>query len=496
MFTLFEKNAKALLSQEVSLIMNHLSAFQPSQLSMTPFGDSLGMQLIQKKQFEKVLEMLKNKEIFPSKNACNMTFAQMALMCGASGEQCVEFEQFDTAAGINPETRTSNAGHSSLMIAANQLQLDFLKHCVQNSENHFPWQKSQSFLNRTVAHALYLPSLIKGDHNEDEYIAVTSYLLEQGVKFNTPDAYGFTAIDYALLYHPHLTKMHALITTDHQQSLACPDPNQIQDFWGCTELHRVVLQGTLEQLQILLKEKASALANSTQQTPLHSLCCKPSIDPQESISKATCLISLEKEEGISMNQNDIHGFLPLHHAAAFGQVELFKWLMDIQYGNKKQSEQFHTLQDAHDRTVAHDICMSGPGLNEHYLELTKIILTQCGPTIFMQPDRFGIPPVLYAYYCKPFLIPFILEAFLTHPENLAEYLSSAKKSVAELVQQIPTIDMVFEKINYILHEKHEYRSIFQRFIHHSPSTSRRLDDAHENHLFSSDHSYFSGCNLQ
>lgn len=496
MFTLFEKSAEIVLHQEVSQIVNLLSAFQPSQLSMTPYGDSLGMQLIQRKQFEKVLTMLRNKEIFPSKDACNMTFAQMALMCGASTEQCIEFEQFDATAGINPETRTSNAGHPSFLIATNQLQLDFLKHCVQHTESHFPWQQTQSYLNRTVAHALYLPSLIKGEHGEDDYIAMTSFLLEQGVKFDTPDACGYTAIDYAFLYHPELKKMLALIAPDHPQDHALPDPNKVQDFWGCTELHRVVLHGTDEQLQALLKAKASALANSTQQTPLHSLSCKPTLNPQETILMATHLMTLE-EQGICMNQGDINGFLPLHNAAAFGQVELFEFLLAIKYGEKKFSEQLPTLLDSHNRTVAHDICMSGPALNEHYLEITKIILTQCGPMIFMQPDSFGIPPILYAYYCKPFLIPFILEALAIHPEKLVEYVSNMMKGAEELIQQVPPIEIVFEKLAKILHREETLLASFRPFVS-KPHAVLPLTDHHTAHDKSShsERSYFSGCVLQ
>jgi len=463
MLGMFEQSAEKVLQQEISEIIDWLITFKPPQLMMTPYGDSVGMQLIQKKQFDKVLAMLAEKQITPTKNACNMTFAQMAMMCGASTEQVIEFEKFDSAAGINPETRTSNGGHPSFMIAANQLNLELLKHFVKTSEDHFLWQQTQSYLNRTLVHALYLPSLIKGEHSDDEYLAMTTFFVNEGVRFDIPDGCGYTAIDYALLYYPHLMKTHALLQSNPEQIRARPDRKKVQDFWGMTEIHMAVIKGDVKQLEALIALKASALANGTQQTPLHLLCCKTVSSPEHTIPMAERLMALEAQ-GICMNQGDINGFLPLHNAASFGMVELFEWLLNIEYHQKKLGDQLPTLLDFNNRTVAHDVCMNGEATNEDCLEIMKMIFTRCGPAIFMQPDRFGIPPVLYAYYCRPFLVPIILRALMISDlSKLDDYVASIIFNPDDLAQP-PVLKTMFETLKMALHREKTLIIPFRKFI--------------------------------
>jgi hypothetical protein len=360
----------------------------------------------------------------------------MALLCGATSEQIALFARYDAEVSINAETRPVNGANQTFMIAVNQVNLAVLEESIAVMGPHGKWQCAQSYLGRTIAHALFLPSPSKGNPTEAEFVQMIQFLQSQGVRFDLPDDCGHTAIDYAFVYYPQLVRLI-------QGESSPPKPlsrTQLKDFWGLTEVHDAVMRGDLEKLQRLIDDGALARDNSTHQTPLHLLCCKAVSIPEKTKAMAALLMTLEAK-GICMNQTDINGFYPVHNAAIYGEVTVFEYLLSVQYGGKTLGEQLADLQDSHARTVAHDVCMNGPATNEDSVLIVKLILTQCGPNIFMQPDIYGIPPIVYAYICKPFLVPIIVDSLKLLPTDIVEYLSKLP-SVGELAKTLPSIEQL------------------------------------------------------
>lgn len=450
--------------REVVVLMDWFRDFDPAQLKMTPFGDSEGMQLIQQGRFEEVLALLEAGNIQPTRNFCGMTFTHMAIIMSASKDQIERFEACDTKAGLDSLTlRITNGEHQSHMIAANQVNLNLLTHFVaEMEEKGTPWKlKNQSNLGRTVAHDLFLPSLMKGEHDDQAYLDIVAFLLEKGVPFDQPDELGLLPIDYARIYYPSLKLDLDKIDPNLKRKLELPDRNQLKGFWGDTEIHEAVYKGNLDKLRELIQLNATALANSTKQTPLHILGCKTVSDSEKIQCMLECLLSLEAK-GTGMNQEDINGFLPIHNAVIFGMVDFFERLLEVTYNGKTLGSLLSTLQDAHGRTVAHHVCMNGPASNEESLRITKMILTRCGPSVFLQPDIYGVPPFMYAYYCRKDLLPFILKGVMSslNIQNCAEATLEAALSITEEV----ALNQLLDKVQHVFHHRPSLVAPFNKFL--------------------------------
>jgi len=136
--------------------------------------------------------------------------------------------------------------------------------------------------------------------------------------------------------------------------------------------------------------------------------------------------------------------------------------------------------------------MNGAAANEDCLEITKIIFTQCGLSIFMHPDRFGIPPVLYAYYCRPFLIPIILRALMISDlTKMDEYVASIVFSSEEPAEP-PILDSMLETLKVALHREQTLIAPFRKFVtkQHVTEILTHPEDHHEDKT-----AFFPSCTI-
>lgn len=106
---------------------------------------------------------------------------------------------------------------------------------------------------------------------------MVNYLVTCRVRFDVKDDCGYTAVDYARIYHPELKLDFASLDPKNQSRPVSqlPNTNQLQDFWGLTTVQYTVMVGDINQLEQLHTDGATFTCNSTDQTPLHLLCCLP-----------------------------------------------------------------------------------------------------------------------------------------------------------------------------------------------------------------------------
>ena len=407
----------------------------PSVFKTTPYGDTQGMQLVQTKQFSEALEQLKAGTIIPKKDLCRFTFTMMAQLVKADLNTIKEFMTIDIIHGNNVDSRCANGQWPLYMMAANLVSLENLQYFLSISDIKGKWQSNVGYLNRTIAHAVCLPSIqTKGPNKPslDAYQEMITYLQSQGVRFDVKDACGLTATDYAQLFHSELV---AIIDPDYS-GRPLPDKDDILDFWGLTSVQYAVLLGSLETLKQLFNKQASFTANSTMQTPLHSLCCF-----HDDVEMAQYLIeTVESQNKYAMNQPDTNGFYPVHNACAFGRPNLVNYLLTVKYNEKSYASQINTLTDSQGRTLAHDVCMNGAATQENSITITNTLIQLQAD--FMKQDKYGIPAIIYAYVCRPYLVNTILKslnpAFLIDGENTVP-------SIEKLMREIPELDVPINK---------------------------------------------------
>ena len=399
---------------------------QSAVFKTSPYGDTEWMQQIQKRQFAEVLAALDAGDIKPQKDFCRFTFTQMAFLCGASPEEVRKFMLYDAKFGNNGESRTANGAQESYMMAANLVDLEALSSFLTLSRSHGKWQTAGGYLNRTVAHALFLPTTQKGAPTKDNYEAMIKFFYDAGVRFDVLDACRYTALDYARIYCPDVGLNFDLLDPKNQRCTDAdlPDPDQIQDFWGLTSVQYAVMRGNVAKLTQLDTSGATFTFNGTQQTPLHILCCMSYLPDEVAISVAKLLIAVENKGEFPMNQPDLNGFYPLHNAAAFGMPGVFNYLLTLQYEGKTLAEQLSSLTDSQGRNAAHDVCMNGSANEENSIALTKTLLKVAGIALFMHPDKYGVPPIVYAYVCRPYLVNIIVGALNCDTSSIESYLAA------------------------------------------------------------------------
>lgn len=386
------------------------------------YGDGVVLQKIKEgfvdpTAFNQALEMIKEGEI-PTKDACEVDAVMMAQVSGATSEIIAEF--IAALASYHLVTaRCTNGGLLAYMLAANSADLLNMKKLVEKRNN---WMETSDNLGRTVAHHLCLRNfLAKASPTPAQQVEILDYLIDvsslEAVKllFSTPDKSEKTPLQYALACYPEFAEQ--ICITLH---LSKPTQDQwvpldkILDIWSNTTAAAAVMNNDIDKLKELITAGANLKANSTQQSLLHIAACMTDNDEM-----AKFLLPLPQ-----MDTPDINLFYPVQYAASFGNSKVFKVLFD----NIPPNDVNTTYIDINGRGLAHALCMKGLNKVNNDIAIAQMMVD--GGVDFMHVDKFGIPAIVYAYFCKPYLLSTILGQELNEKLSIAEFLDILKAKYA------------------------------------------------------------------
>lgn len=163
------------------------------------YGDSPLIQEVQHGNFDKALQMEKDGAHL-ARDFCGFTPLMIALLCLAPLEILKKFLVIGSKHKQDIDIRSKNGGIDALLIWENLVSLTKFLYFSALTSMKTSWQNHIDQMNRTVAHALFLPSIQKTQLKRQglsnaAFLTMINFFHENGALFNQIDNFGFTAAD-------------------------------------------------------------------------------------------------------------------------------------------------------------------------------------------------------------------------------------------------------------------------------------------------------------